>query len=449
VPQWHLKDIDKDASTLLLHKIEKKQIKHQGRHLGGALTTSATLARISKPFNWQLPAAATSLIRPSVQVDSEPPALRNCAKHSYVIAARHTMNHTCGCAKLEPRFSPSNDHTTAMATDILVDVMRFRRMANPQSSCVKSPCPACLARHLPPVISAIENEQPITFVLPGFPGKSPNLTKVLGPLPDMAERCSIKFLSHLCDRIRRHYSSGARVVLCSDGRVFSDVVGFHDEDVTAYQLEVSNIIQELSLGSIITFNLDHVYRGLTYDQMRFELMDQYGEALDLLKAAVRQGGQPNSDPEHRDALRLYRGITRFLVEDAMHPSQKQTRTAIQKACRIRAYEVIQRSTAWGKLIAKHFPNSVRLSIHPQACNSGKLGIHLMEAESWMTPWHGVAVDVGGRFVLLKRAQAEALGARLVTRKGRPSHFELTEEQNQLRGVLYGSVNATFTSLHDA
>lgn len=188
------------------------------------------------------------------------------------------MTHVCGCAKLEPSLSPSNDHTTAIATGILVDIMRFRRMADPQSSCIKSPCPTCLAQHLPPVISAIEKEQPITFVLPAFPGKSPNPAKVLGPLPDMAERCSLEFLGHLCDRIRRHYSPGARIILCSDGRVFGDVVGFRDEDVTAYQLEVSNMIEELSLDSIITFNLDHVYRGLNFDHMRLELMDQYGEA---------------------------------------------------------------------------------------------------------------------------------------------------------------------------
>ena len=69
-----------------------------------------------------------------------------------------------------------------------------------------------------------------------------------------------------------------------------------------------------------------------------------------------------------------------------------------------------------------------------------LGIRLMEAENWMTPWHGVAVDVGGSFVLLKRAQAEDLGARLVCHKGRPSHYELIDKQklSKLRGVLYGA-----------
>ncbi len=192
------------------------------------------------------------------------------------------MKHTCGSARLESSISSSIDQTTTLATDILLEVMQFRRQADAQSSCVESPCPACLAQHLPSVISAIENEQPIQFVLPAFPGKSPNLAKVLGPLPDMAERCSLEFLGHLCDRIRRHYSPGAQIILCSDGRVFSDVVGFRDEDVTAYQLEISNMIGELSLNSITTFNLDEVYGGSNFNQMRLELMEQYGERLDAL-----------------------------------------------------------------------------------------------------------------------------------------------------------------------
>ncbi len=64
----------------------------------------------------------------------------------------------------------------------------------------------------------------------------------------------------------------------------------------------------------------------------------------------------------------------------------------------------------------------------------------MEAENWMTPWHGVAVDVGGSFVLLKRAQAEELGAQLVYRENQPSHYELSNQQNlsKLQGILYGT-----------
>jgi pyoverdine/dityrosine biosynthesis protein Dit1 len=45
-------------------------------------------------------------------------------------------------------------------------------------------------------------------------------------------------------------------------------------------------------------------------------------------------------------------------------------------------------------------------------------------DDWITPWHGVAVDMAGRFVLMKRCDAEELGASLVYAKGRPSHYVL-------------------------
>lgn len=325
--------------------------------------------------------------------------------------------------------SESTRSVTGIAKAIFADIIRFRRVSETDGSCVSSPCLKCEAPHLSRVIDAVSNGLPITFVLPAFPGKSPNLEKVLGPLPDMAERHSLEFLGRLCDRVRQHYAPGARVILCSDGRVFSDVVGMRDEDVTAYQRELRHMIEDLTLTSIFTFNLDELHEKISFDQMRKQLMDQYGESLDDLKESVRRGGkQSQCSDEDIEAHRLYCGITRFLVEDSMFPGQLKSRTAIQKECRVRAYEVIRRSRAWGELIAKQFPNAVRLSIHPQSCGAKKLGIRLMEPDNWMTPWHGVAVEVEGRFLLLKHSQAKRLGARLEYRAGRPSHYVLESEQ---------------------
>ena len=343
-------------------------------------------------------------------------------------------------AKMKDDISPSLGMAMAVATDLLADVMQFRRVAGPGGSCATSPCPECLAPHLSQVVAAVAQGRPVTFVLPAFPGKSPNPAKVLGPLPDMAERRSLEFLGHLCDRVRQYHSPGARVILCSDGRVFNDVVGMRDGDVTAYQRELSFMIEALSLTSLSTFNLDAVYAGLPFEQKRQQLMEQYGEPLDAIRAEIRAGGKPQCSPESEEAHRQYCGITRFLVEDAMHPDQMRSRSALQRECRSRAYEVIRRSRAWSGLLANRFPDAVRLSIHPQTCGSRKLGIRLMEADSWMTPWHGVAVDVGGRFVLLKRSEVEALGARMINFAGRPSHYELLDEQgpSQPHGVSYGA-----------
>jgi pyoverdine/dityrosine biosynthesis protein Dit1 len=322
---------------------------------------------------------------------------------------------------------------SAIAKDILADLLQFQRFSGPQTTCVSSPCQRCLAPHLSKVVSAVALGLPVTLVLPAFPGKSPNPAKVLGTLPDMAERCALEFLQHLCDRVRRYYPPGARIILCADGRVFSDVVGMRDEDVTTYQQELSKIIAELGLTSISTFNLDELYEGLSFDQMRAQLMEHHGDSLETLQAAVGRGGKAQDcSADDKEAHRLYCGITRFLLEDAMFPGQKKSRTALQKESRIRAYEVIQRSKAWGELVEIRFSNAVRLSIHPQTCGAKKLGIRLIEPDNWLTPWHGVAVDVGGRFMLLKRSQAEELGARLIHREGRPSHYVLTDEKKLLK-----------------
>jgi pyoverdine/dityrosine biosynthesis protein Dit1 len=327
-----------------------------------------------------------------------------------------------------------------LARKIMLNVMRFRRIAGPKKSCATSICESCLTPHLPQVISAIEEQQPITFVLPAFPAKSPNPTKVLGTFPDMAERLSLEFLDAICKQIQKIYAPGAQIILCSDGRVFNDVVGIHDKDVTNYQQKLSLLIKEVSFTSISTFNLDDLYSNRDFHKMRHQLMEQYGESLQELKAAVRKGSKKTCSMEDEEIRRQYCGITRFLVEDAIRPGQSHSRNVIQKTCRQRAYVVIQRSRAWSNLIAERFPHAVRLSIHPQTCGTSKLGIRLMEAESWMTPWHGVAMDVGDSFVLLKRAHAEDLGAQLVYREGQPSHYELKDKQkiSKLQRVLYGA-----------
>ena len=89
-------------------------------------------------------------------------------------------------------------------------------------------------------------------------------------------------------------------------------------------------------------------------------------------------------------------------------------------------------------MSRRFPDAVRLSIHPQACSFEKIGIHMMEtADNWLTPWHGVAVNLGGRFVLMKRSQAEELRATLVWRDGVPSHYMAPDGAGPAQHLPFG------------
>src|SRR5687768_2316839 len=110
----------------------------------------------------------------------------------------------------------------------------YKRQA-PDAPCQHSPCMACCQAQSAQVIAQAIKQQPLTFVLPAFPAKSPNPRKVLGIVPDEAENQALLFLQWLCDEIRKIYPPGARTVICSDGRVFGDCVGIPDPHVTQYQ----------------------------------------------------------------------------------------------------------------------------------------------------------------------------------------------------------------------
>lgn len=309
-----------------------------------------------------------------------------------------------------------NTLVETVARKILSEVMVFRRIPEDTHECDALTCAKCYSPHLSKVLTSVKQNESVTFVLPAYPGKSPNPEKVLGHLPDYAEKWSLKFLDHLSEKIKYFYEPGIKIIICSDGRVFSDIVGIQETHITEYQLELNSMIHHLSLSNISTFNLDDVYPDTHFSVMREDLMSRYGESLDTLKKRTR---------DEEEACRMYSGITRFLFEDAKHAGQTKSNTAIQKDARVRAYEVIRRSNAWSKLIAEHFPHAVRLSIHPQTCGAKKLGIRLVANESWMTPWHGVAVESKHGVSLLKRSEAEALGATLVCdANGRPSHYRL-------------------------
>lgn len=317
------------------------------------------------------------------------------------------------------------NHDIELAKSILSEVMSFRRVPESLALCKGIHCLNCIAPHLPKIIAAVKKNESITFVLPAFPGKSPNPEKVLGYLPDQAERLSLHFLGTLCQRIKNIYSPGIKIILCTDGRVFSDVIGIAEHHVSAYHGELSRLIKEMSLPDLAIYNLDLFYGELHFTQMREQLMKRYGESLEFLKNKIRSGSQPLATPDEQEAARMYRGITRFLFEDAQHKDQSKTRSAIQKESRTKAYEVIRRSNAWSQLIAERYPDAVRLSIHPQSCAAKKLGIRLIGDESWMTPWHGVALQTKEGYTLLKRSKAEALGAQLIcSANGRPSHYSL-------------------------
>ncbi len=74
----------------------------------------------------------------------------------------------------------------------------------------------------PIVRRCVEAHDPVRMVLPAFPFKSGNrVDKVLGTTPDLGEELAMTRLQALCDDIRAVHSTGAEVVISSDGLVYN------------------------------------------------------------------------------------------------------------------------------------------------------------------------------------------------------------------------------------
>jgi L-tyrosine isonitrile synthase len=277
------------------------------------------------------------------------------------------------------------------------------------------PSAAALAPHVARVVDFVTRGEPVELVLPAFPAKSPNATKVLGALPDLGETIALRSLAALCAEIAELYPAGARMILCSDGHVFADAVGVPDKQVARYRAALEELVAEVGEGRIRIFGLEDAFDERPAEARR-HLLARYARGVEEVRA------QADASAAHRTQLE---GIHRFLTEDeqGMHPGM--SRSQAQKVTRARAYEVVRRSDAWGRLVAAVFPRAVRLSIHPQPEVSDKIGIHLVPTEdAWLTPWHGCVLVAGDHIELVKRHVGEARGGRLIEHAGRASHLEL-------------------------
>ncbi|XVV05176.1 L-tyrosine/L-tryptophan isonitrile synthase family protein [Actinosynnema sp. CA-248983] len=300
------------------------------------------------------------------------------------------------------------------AQRILALTFRFRRLEHPDDPCGEQPCDQCYDTHENRVLRYVLAGEPVHFVLPAFPAKSRNPEKVVGSLPDLGERISVEFLQSFCEQVSHYHPPGARILICSDGHVFSDILGIPDDDVTAYRDELRRIIDQTGASSVSLYSLDDAFGLTDYDEMRRLLLERFATSLDDLRAEVRTD---------LGARSMFNGMHRFMVEDQTPQHPGMSRTKLREHCKDFAYRMIQRSRAWGDLVAAEFPDSMRLSIHPQPRHAEKIGFHLIRTrDSWLTPWHGVVVDDGTSMTLVKRAQAERDNASLIWRNGRPSHY---------------------------
>lgn len=271
-----------------------------------------------------------------------------------------------------------------------------------------------------PLLKKIESKmmknEELVFILPAFPAKSPSTDKTTGELPDLGEVIALSNLQRMCDQIAEIYSVGARVVICSDGRVFSDVVKVSDESIDRYNEGISSIIQEYHLSSLSIFTMEGLFPRKAPVELREILLEFYAMTLEEVRNLVRVNENYKS---------LFNGIHRFLLEDEVTMNTSSSKSAITKETKKRAYELLRRSDAWSALLNEHFRDALRLSIHPHPPGHEKFGIKLVPGSTkWATPWHNVLVKIKNNFELMHRREALKLNAILKMEKDKYAYYEV-------------------------
>lgn len=269
-----------------------------------------------------------------------------------------------------------------LAKDIVALLLKQKRQLTQYAQhCQGMYCENCQKAHVVKVINAIKFQQPLNLILPAFPAKSANRQKTISAYPDLGELMGLINLNQLCKELEQFHKPGVTLTICSDGRVFNDLVLVSNQDVDTYQQGIKAIIEQNHLTHLTTFSLDDVYLREDYQFMREKLVLEFGESLDSLKTKIQAD---------EILLHQFNGIHRFIIEDQLYLRHTISKNQVRKLAKVIAYDVLRRSNAWSNLLANTFPQSIRLSIHPQPCGSEKLGIQFLPADNcWATPWHNV------------------------------------------------------------
>ncbi|KAI2469528.1 Pyoverdine/dityrosine biosynthesis protein-domain-containing protein [Annulohypoxylon bovei var. microspora] len=286
----------------------------------------------------------------------------------------------------------------------------------------------------------------IELCLPAFPCKSSNIDKVTGKDPDHGELLALQRLHNFVEAIEKIYDVGAKLWIISDGHVFSDCIGVDDEDVDSYGVKLIAMnraigIQRDNMERVGFKSLVDLFELQRYkpkqaklSQIDIPTIDHHVETrvtteAELCRRILMAGCQSQrfglrARIESQDAaiLALYRGFSRFMLEDLEHHpfTQTMSRSKQKKLSAKVAFEMIMRNQAYSNLVELLFPNHIRLSIHAHNNAGPKFGIQLFDpavvraVESLSpnsnlmtsrdllhipTPWHNSVVKVGSSKVI--------------------------------------------------
>jgi hypothetical protein len=252
----------------------------------------------------------------------------------------------------------------------------------------------------PIVEEHIAEGSPLEFVLPSFPFKHNNPVKVSRRSPDMAEVLCLCRLHEICHAMSRVYEPGARFTIIADGLVYRDMFAITDHEARTYRDRAQAMVGELGFADTIEVtDMEHLIesRREVFDFVSERLRPVFGEwwrrnPEDLRRASLIQASTANLNTAASVTHDLVQMATKDVlldIEDDAGASLETIKAQTVDRAEQGAFEFALFLYVLSEidLVPSCYPGAVRATVHPKP---GQWGLHLVNRESRVFPWQGVA-----------------------------------------------------------
>ncbi|MCQ6530328.1 L-tyrosine/L-tryptophan isonitrile synthase family protein [Bacillus mycoides] len=246
----------------------------------------------------------------------------------------------------------------------------------------------------------ISNNTPLEFLLPSFPFKVGNPIKAMRNAPDMAEVLCLSRLYEFCLAIKYIYPPGAKFIIISDGQIYHDIFGATLYEALYYKEKSIQMIYSLgfedNLEMIDMQNLIN-QRKQEFDDCRKQLRPIFEKWWTQKDEDLKILALINATTININMNNVIHDLIQVATKDMMHKFDEAGHIQYIKKVREEIYNQADRAAFEFSLflytlkeldlVLGAYPNAIRATVHPKP---KQWGIHLVNKESRIFPWHGVA-----------------------------------------------------------
>ncbi|MED1302217.1 hypothetical protein BK704_19470 [[Bacillus thuringiensis] serovar konkukian] len=246
----------------------------------------------------------------------------------------------------------------------------------------------------------ILKDAPLEFILPSFPFKVGNPIKAMRNAPDMAEVLCLSRLYEICLVIQHVYPPGAKFIIISDGQIYHNIFGatlyealYYKENSIQmiYSLGFEDKLEMIDMQDLIN------QRKQEFDDCRNQLRPVFEEWWSQKDKDLKILSLINATTININMNNVINDLIQVTTKDMMHTFDEIGH--IQYIKKVREEIYIQANKAAFEfslflytlkeldLVLAAYPNAIRATVHPKP---KQWGIHLVNKESRIFPWHGVA-----------------------------------------------------------